>query len=98
MRKMFEIYERELNSWLEQVLRRVTRVLDVGANDGYFTFGCAAAFGRLGKTGEIIAFEPRRAASRYAAREPGQAAQRNNKDKALANAGRRRGESRSYDP
>ena len=60
MRKMFGIYERELNSWLEQALRRVTRVLDVGANDGYFTFGCAAAFGRLGKTGEIIAFEPRR--------------------------------------
>ncbi len=36
----------------------VTRVVNVGANDGYFTFGCAAAFRRLGKSGEIIAFEP----------------------------------------
>jgi hypothetical protein len=42
MRKAFGVYEHELNSWLEQVLRRVTRVLDIGANDGYFTFGCAA--------------------------------------------------------
>jgi hypothetical protein len=33
-------------------------VLDVGANDGYFTFGCAAAFSRLGVRGEIISFEP----------------------------------------
>jgi len=58
LRKVFGLYERELNPWLEQALRRVTRVLDVGANDGYFTFGCAAAFQRLGKTGEIVAFEP----------------------------------------
>jgi hypothetical protein len=58
MRKVFGIYEHELNSWLEQVLPCITRVLDVGANDGYFTFGCAAAFRRLGKAGEIIAFEP----------------------------------------
>jgi hypothetical protein len=58
MRKMFGIYEHELNSWLEQVLPCVTRVIDVGANDGYFAFGCAAAFRRLGKAGEIIAFEP----------------------------------------
>src|SRR5262249_8245424 len=48
----------ELNPWLARVLLRVTRVVDVGANDGYFTFGCAAAFERLGKAGEIIAFEP----------------------------------------
>lgn len=58
LRKIFGLYEYELNGWLEHALRRVTRVLDVGANDGYFTFGCAAAFRRLGKTGEIIAFEP----------------------------------------
>jgi hypothetical protein len=58
MRKVFGIYEHELNPWLEQVLPYITRVLDVGANDGYFTFGCAAAFRRLGKAGEIIAFEP----------------------------------------
>jgi hypothetical protein len=58
LRKIFGLYEHELNSWLNKVLPRVTRVLDVGANDGYFTFGCAAAFRRLGRTGEIIAFEP----------------------------------------
>src|SRR5262245_56742557 len=58
LRKMFGLYEHELNPWLKKALPRVTRVLDIGANDGYFTFGCAAAFHRLGKTGEIIAFEP----------------------------------------
>lgn len=58
MRKIFGLYEHELNEWLEQALRRVNRVLDVGANDGYFTFGCAAAFRRMSKTGEIIGFEP----------------------------------------
>jgi hypothetical protein len=58
MRKMFGLYERELNPWLERVMQRVVRVIDIGANDGYFTFGCAAAFRRLGKTGEILSFEP----------------------------------------
>jgi hypothetical protein len=57
LRKIFGLYEHELNNWLEQALRRVSRVIDVGANDGYFTFGSAAAFRRLGKTGEIIACE-----------------------------------------
>ena len=58
LRKVFGLYEHELNGWLELALRRVTRVIDVGANDGYFTFGCAAAFRRLGVQGEIIGFEP----------------------------------------
>jgi hypothetical protein len=58
MRKIFGLYEHELNNWLEESLRRVNRVLDVGANDGYFTFGCFAAFRRLKKASEIIAFEP----------------------------------------
>ncbi len=57
LRKILGLYEHELNAWLETALWRVNRVLDVGANDGYFTFGCAAAFRRLGKPGEIIAFE-----------------------------------------
>src|SRR5262245_2166283 len=57
-RKMLGLYEHELNAWLNKALPRVTRVLDVGANDGYFTLGCAAAFRRLGKVGEIVAFEP----------------------------------------
>jgi hypothetical protein len=58
MRKIFGLYEHELNGWLENALKRVTRVLDVGANDGYFCFGCAAAFRRLGINGTITAFEP----------------------------------------
>jgi hypothetical protein len=58
LRKLFGLYEHELNSWLEEVLPRVTRVLDVGAHYGYYSFGCAAAFRRLGKAAEIIAFEP----------------------------------------
>jgi len=58
LRKVVGLYEHELNPWLEQALRRTDRVLDVGANDGYFTFGCAAAFRRLRKSGEIIGFEP----------------------------------------
>jgi hypothetical protein len=58
LRKVFGLYEHELNAWLKDVLPRVTHVLDVGANDGYFTFGCAAAFRRAGKVGEVIAFEP----------------------------------------
>lgn len=58
LRKIFGLYEHELNNWLRVALCRVNRVVDVGANDGYFTFGSAAAFRRLGKLGEIIAFEP----------------------------------------
>jgi len=58
LRKMVGLYEHELNGWLSKVLPRVTRVLDVGANDGYFALGCAAAFRRMAKAGEIIAFEP----------------------------------------
>jgi hypothetical protein len=58
MRKVLGLYEHELNGWMEAVLRRVDRVIDVGANDGYFTFGCVAAFRRLRKPGEILAFEP----------------------------------------
>jgi hypothetical protein len=58
LRKIAGLYEHELNAWLEAALRRVSRVVDVGANDGYFTFGCDAAFRRLGGAGEIIAFEP----------------------------------------
>jgi hypothetical protein len=58
LRKALGLYEHELNAWLDAALMRVTRVLDVGANDGYFTFGCAAAFRRQDRAGEIVAFEP----------------------------------------
>ena len=58
LRKILGLYEYELNSWLESVLPQIDQVLDVGANDGYFTFGCAAAMQRLGKPIRIVAFEP----------------------------------------
>jgi hypothetical protein len=58
LRKVFGLYEHELNEWLESALRLTNCVIDVGANDGYFTFGCAAAFRRLKKRSEIVAFEP----------------------------------------
>ncbi len=58
LRKVLGIYEHELNGWIEATLPRVSTILDVGANDGYFTFGCLAAFRRLGKPGTIVAFEP----------------------------------------
>lgn len=58
LRKVFGLYERELNPWIERALPRVTRVLDVGANDGYFAMGCAAAFERLRQAAEIVCFEP----------------------------------------
>jgi len=57
LRKVAGLYEHELNDWLERCLPNVSRVIDVGANDGYFTFGCAAAFKRLGIDAEIIAIE-----------------------------------------
>ena len=58
LRKIFGIYEHELNQWLEAVFPLVNIVLDVGANDGYFTFGSVAAFSRMNKNAKVIAFEP----------------------------------------
>jgi len=57
MRKVLGLYEHELNAWLNAALPQVSRVIDVGANDGYFTFGCAAALRRLGRPAQIIAIE-----------------------------------------
>ena len=58
LRKLFGIYEHELNGWLSAALPRVGRLIDVGANDGYFSFGGAAAMRRAGRSVEIICFEP----------------------------------------
>ncbi len=59
LRKILGIYEHELNGWLSKALPRVGRLIDVGANDGYFSFGGAAAIRRAGRSAEIICFEPR---------------------------------------
>lgn len=58
LRKILGLYEHELNGWIAQALPRVRRVLDVGANDGYFAMGCAAALARGGRPAEIVCFEP----------------------------------------
>jgi len=58
VRMMLGLYEHELTGWLKAVMPQVNLVLDVGANAGYFSLGCAARWRRLGKAGEIIAFEP----------------------------------------
>jgi hypothetical protein len=57
-RKLFGIYEHILNSWLNQVMPHIQVVWDVGANDGYFTYGCAQAIKRHHNQGYIIAIEP----------------------------------------
>jgi methyltransferase FkbM-like protein len=64
LRKIMGAYEHELNPWLHAVLARVDGVYDVGANDGYFTFGCLAAFRRRGRAGSVFAFEPQEEAFR----------------------------------
>src|ERR1044072_1729297 len=58
LRKVLGLYEHELNGWLAAVLPKVGAVIDIGANEGYFTLGCAAAFRRLKKQAEILAYEP----------------------------------------
>ena len=58
LRKVLGLYESELNPWLSQAMQKTDFVFDVGANDGYFTFGCAAAMKRHGKPVRIIGFEP----------------------------------------
>jgi Methyltransferase FkbM domain len=58
LRKLLGIYEHELNAWLAAALPRIGRLIDVGANDGYFSFGGAAAMRRAGRSAEIICFEP----------------------------------------
>jgi hypothetical protein len=57
-RKIFGVYEHILNPWLSRVLPKVQVIWDVGANDGYFTYGCAQAMKRCHTQGYIVAFEP----------------------------------------
>lgn len=58
LRKVFGVYEHELSNWLDQVLPQVDVVIDVGANDGYFTFGSARALQRAHRPVRVIAIEP----------------------------------------
>src|SRR5258708_11813053 len=57
LRKVFGVYEHELTGWLNKVLPRADVVIDVGANDGYFTFGSAKAMQRANRPVRVIAIE-----------------------------------------
>lgn len=57
-RHILGLYEQVLNPWLEKVLTDIEVVYDVGASNGYFTYGCAEAIRRCGKIATILAFEP----------------------------------------
>lgn len=57
-RHILGLYEEVLNPWLDKVLQDIEVVYDVGASNGYFTYGCAEAIQRHGKTATILAFEP----------------------------------------
>ena len=57
-RHILGLYEDVLNPWIESVLAKVNVVYDIGANNGYFTYGCAQAIKTKNKTATIVAFEP----------------------------------------
>lgn len=57
LRKIFGLYECEHDAWLRAVLPGTDLIIDIGANDGYFTFGAARAIARYRKP-RAIAFEP----------------------------------------
>lgn len=58
VRKVLGLYEHELNDWLVRAHPLCQGLLDLGAHDGYFAFGCAAAFRRAKRPFQIICFEP----------------------------------------
>lgn len=57
-RKILGVYEHILNPWLSSVLPTVEVLWDVGANDGYFTYGCAHVMQKHQGKGAVVAFEP----------------------------------------
>jgi hypothetical protein len=57
-RKMCGRFEHVLNSWWRKALPGAEVFWDVGAADGYYTFGCAHELKKRGRSGHIVAFEP----------------------------------------
>ena len=58
-RKIFGIYEYVLNNWLTRKIRKHSNYVDIGANNGYHTYGFAHAAQRAGHTNvKVIAVEP----------------------------------------
>jgi hypothetical protein len=58
MRKIFGLYEHEVNEFVNSAMPLVTTLYDIGANDGYFTIGALQCFSRLGVSGQVFAFDP----------------------------------------
>src|SRR5580765_7393884 len=57
-RKICGQFEHVLNSWWRKALPGAEVIWDVGASDGYYTFGCAHQLKKLRGKGQIVAFEP----------------------------------------
>ncbi|MFT5470184.1 MAG: hypothetical protein ACI8UO_005308 [Verrucomicrobiales bacterium] len=57
-RKILGVYEHELTPWWRKVLTTAEVLFDVGAGDGYFTYGVAHRLAKRGVQPKIIAFEP----------------------------------------
>lgn len=58
-RKVFGLYEHDLNRWLEEKISKHHVYVDIGANNGYHTYGFAWAAKQAGhKSPRIIAVEP----------------------------------------
>lgn len=58
-RKIFGLYEHVLNGWITEHIRNKRWVLDVGANNGYDTYGFAHMMLRNGERNPtVLAFEP----------------------------------------
>lgn len=58
-RKIFGLYEHVLNDWLEEVAPQKDFAFDVGANDGYDTYGLAWLMSKGNQRPvDIISFEP----------------------------------------
>lgn len=60
-RKLLGLYEHILIPWLDKVIPQIEVVWDVGAGDGYFTYGTTWKMNRINKKAHVIAFEPSRA-------------------------------------
>ena len=58
-RKIFGLYENVLNEWISERMKGKSWVLDIGANDGYDTYGFAHVMKRAGvPEPRVIAYEP----------------------------------------
>lgn len=57
-RKVLGVYEYVLNGWLKEKIAKHSNYVDVGANNGYHTFGFAHAAKKAGHRPKVVAIEP----------------------------------------